>query len=185
MAYALIGLGGLIGLVGFAFALFVIIHAFKEAPIQGLLCLFCGPYLLYYSFAKFTHAKKGLIVGGMLASLLVSAVFYTVGGAMVAMEMSDVGFGDARASSDTPSEGAAGDSIGVPECDDYIAKYEACVRDKVPAAGRAQMEQSLQTMRSSWKQAAATPAGKTGLAQGCAQAAAAAKTAMGAYGCQF
>jgi hypothetical protein len=177
------GIGGLIGLVSFACALFVIIQAFKEAPIQGLLCFFCGPYLLYYSFAKFTHPKKGLILAGMLGSMVLSGIFYGAGGAMMAMDMNGA-IGEAQASSDTASEGS-GDSIGVPECDDYIAKYEKCVEDKVPAAAQASMKQSLQTMRSTWKQAAATPAGKAGLAQGCAQASAAAKTAMGSYGCQF
>ncbi|HMR10603.1 MAG TPA: hypothetical protein PKA88_32725, partial [Polyangiaceae bacterium] len=28
---------------------------------------------------------------------------------------------------------ASGDSTGVPECDDYLAKYSKCVEDKVPA----------------------------------------------------
>lgn len=185
MAYALIGFGGLIGLISFVCALFVIIHAFKEAPLQGLLCLFCGPYLLYYSFAKFAHAKKGLIVGGMLGAMVVSGAFYGIGSALLYMDMAEA---VAEASTGPASDGASsgsGDSVGVPECDDYIAKYEACVSDKVPAAAQASMKQSLQTMKASWKQAAATPAGKAGLAQGCAQAAAAAKTAMGAYGCQF
>ena len=33
----------------------------------------------------------------------------------------------------------AGEKIGVPECDDFIAKYDACVSSKVPEAARALM----------------------------------------------
>src|SRR5436853_4583400 len=34
----------------------------------------------------------------------------------------------------------SGEKIGVAECDDYIAKYEACVNSKVPEAQRAAMK---------------------------------------------
>src|SRR5262245_65413191 len=51
---------------------------------------------------------------------------------------------------------AAGET-GVPECDEYIRKYEACLRDKVPAASKPQLEQALQTYRCTWKGAAAQP----------------------------
>ena len=33
---------------------------------------------------------------------------------------------------------SAGEKIGVPECDDFIAKYDACVSSKVPEAARVQ-----------------------------------------------
>src|SRR6185295_19464350 len=61
---------------------------------------------------------------------------------------------------------AAGDT-GVPECDEYIRKYEACLRDKVPAASKAQLEQALQTYRQTWKAAAAQPQSKAALATTC------------------
>jgi hypothetical protein len=76
-------------------------------------------------------------------------------------------------------------SVGVPECDEYLAKYEKCVTEKVPEAARPQLKQSVETMRSSWKQAASNPVAKPGLAQGCKQALETAKTAMGAYGCSW
>lgn len=188
MAYALMGLGGLIGLIGFACAIIVIIAAFKEAPVQGLLCFFCGPYLLYYAFAKFNHNQKGLILGGMLSSFVLSSVLYGVGGFLMAKDMSDAAVaateGVVREAAQE-SSAAGGDSVGVAECDDYIKKFETCVSDKVPDVAKAQMKQSLDTMRSSWKQAAATPQGKVALAQACSQAAAAAKASMSAYGCSF
>ena len=76
-------------------------------------------------------------------------------------------------------------AVGVPECDEYLAKYEKCVSEKVPEAARAQLKQSVETMRNSWKQAASNPVAKSGLAQGCKQALETAKTSMGAYGCTW
>lgn len=77
----------------------------------------------------------------------------------------------------------AADSIGVPECDNYISKYLACVSGKVPEASRAQLQASLDQMRTAWKQAAATDAGKASLAQACSAANDAAKQSMTAFGC--
>jgi len=83
-----------------------------------------------------------------------------------------------------PAE-AAGDMIGVPECDEYIKKYEACIDAKVPEASRAAMRQAFDQVRATWKQTAASPGGKEGLAMGCTQALAAAKQSTAAYGCEW
>ncbi|HEY1403380.1 MAG TPA: hypothetical protein VGB05_04580 [Pyrinomonadaceae bacterium] len=83
------------------------------------------------------------------------------------------------------STAAAGDRIGVPECDDYIAKYEACVSGKVPAAARAQYESSLAQMRSSWRDLAANPQTRAGLAQACKTATETARQSMKPMGCEF
>jgi hypothetical protein len=55
--------------------------------------------------------------------------------------------------------------------------------DRVPAAARDALQQSLSAWRSSWQQAAATPAGRDGLAQACEQAREASRPALQAYGC--
>jgi hypothetical protein len=75
--------------------------------------------------------------------------------------------------------------FGVPECDEYINKYLACIDSKVPEAGRAMARQSLDQTKAQWKQVAATPGGKAGLATGCKAATDAARTSMAAYGCSF
>ncbi|MDQ3803484.1 MAG: hypothetical protein M3416_06595 [Acidobacteriota bacterium] len=80
---------------------------------------------------------------------------------------------------------AGGDKIGVPECDDYIAKYEACVNSKVPEAMRATVRAQLDTARTSWRQLAGTAQGRAGLAQACKAAHDAAKQSMSSYGCSF
>ena len=75
------------------------------------------------------------------------------------------------------------DSTGVPECDDYLSKYQACVDSKVPESARATFKQSLDQTRAAWRSAITTPGGKNGLAAACTQARDAAKTSMAAYGC--
>jgi hypothetical protein len=75
--------------------------------------------------------------------------------------------------------------FGVPECDDYLTKYEACISGKVPESARALVRQQLDATKASWQQAASTPEGKAGLATGCKMATDAARTAMQAYGCAF
>ncbi len=80
---------------------------------------------------------------------------------------------------------ASGNQIGVAECDDYLQKYESCLSDKIPEAARASLRSSLDTTRASWRNAAATPEGRAGLAQACRAARDAARQSMSAYGCQW
>ncbi|HEX8071531.1 MAG TPA: hypothetical protein VF546_16375 [Pyrinomonadaceae bacterium] len=89
------------------------------------------------------------------------------------------------ATSPAATAAPAGDKIGVEECDDYLAKYEACLNSKVPEAGRAQLKSAFDQTRKSWQGLAATPQGKQGLATACKAARDAAKQSMAAYGCTF
>lgn len=83
------------------------------------------------------------------------------------------------------SGGSASVEIGVPECDDYLNKYEACINSKVPESARPMAKQTLDQNRAAWKQAAANPQAKAALATGCKAAFDMAKTAMTAYGCSW
>ena len=78
-----------------------------------------------------------------------------------------------------------GTTIGVAECDNYLEKYEACLRDRVPENVRATFRSSIETQRTSWRNAAATPEGRAGLAQACRAATDAARQSMAAYNCQW
>lgn len=91
----------------------------------------------------------------------------------------------ARTTAAQTAPAASGDSIGVAECDQYLAAYESCLKDKVPAAAREMMKTSFDSTRASWRQAAATPEGRAGLATACKTARDAARQAMASYGCQF
>lgn len=79
----------------------------------------------------------------------------------------------------------AGDKIGVPECDDFIAKYEACVSGKVPEMARAQYQSALKQWRESWKKAAENPQTRGTLAAACKQAADQQAAALKSFGCSF
>jgi len=73
-------------------------------------------------------------------------------------------------------------STGVAECDDYLAKYEACLAAKVPAAAQDALKQSLATTRDMWKQTLAA-GGKDALKASCEMARNASRPSMQAYGC--
>ncbi|MSQ02126.1 MAG: hypothetical protein EXR71_09575 [Myxococcales bacterium] len=60
---------------------------------------------------------------------------------------------------------AAG-SVGVAECDDYIAKMTACL-GTMDAAVKAATESGFAKTTDAWRAAAVTPEGKAGLAMGC------------------
>jgi hypothetical protein len=77
------------------------------------------------------------------------------------------------------------EKIGVPECDDFMAKYDACVTGKVPEAQRAQYKSSLDQWRNSWKALAANPQTKGTLAAACKTSLEQARTSMKSYGCDF
>ena len=117
--------------------------------------------------------------------LLVGLVLLACGGGSSdnTANTSNTAAGNKAAASNTST--ASGDKVGVPECDDFIAKYEACINSKVPESARSMVKANLDSMRKAWKDAAATPQGKAGLAQGCKQALDNAKTTMGSYGCSW
>ncbi|HEY3104248.1 MAG TPA: hypothetical protein VGJ69_11690 [Pyrinomonadaceae bacterium] len=79
----------------------------------------------------------------------------------------------------------AGDKIGVPECDDFIAKYDACVSNKVPEMVRAQYKDAIARWRSEWRKLAADPATKAQLAATCKQIAEQQNAALKSFGCSF
>lgn len=90
------------------------------------------------------------------------------------------------ATTTTPSTTAStGEKIGIPECDDFITKYDACVSAHVPEAQRAQYKESLTQWRKTWRLLAENPMTKGTLAVACKQAAAEAKTSMKSYNCDF
>lgn len=78
---------------------------------------------------------------------------------------------------------ATADSVGVPECDDYLNRYKACLTSKVPEAARTALNQSLEQTRAAWRSAAANAGAKEALASTCKQSREALKASLSAYGC--
>jgi hypothetical protein len=80
---------------------------------------------------------------------------------------------------------AAGEKIGVPECDAFLTAYENCVTTKVPeGAARAQFQAGMKTWRTQWKRLADNPQTKAGLVEACKRQHETARTQLNkAYGC--
>jgi hypothetical protein len=87
----------------------------------------------------------------------------------------------------TKTETASGAKIGVPECDEYVEKYEACL-DSI-AAKYPQVQPSLKSayeaQRDAFKKAAANPQSKATLPATCKQAIETAKQSTSAYACKW
>jgi hypothetical protein len=80
---------------------------------------------------------------------------------------------------------AAASEFGVPECDNYMKSWLACVDSKVPESMRATYRTAIEQSKAQWKQAASTPQGKESLAMACTQSLAATKQALAAYNCSW
>ena len=85
----------------------------------------------------------------------------------------------------TTTTTASADKIGVPECDEFIANYDACVSSKVPEVARAQYKTAIEQWRTSWKKLAENPQTKSTLAAACKQSAEQARASMKTYNCTF
>jgi hypothetical protein len=80
---------------------------------------------------------------------------------------------------------AAVSEFGVPECDNYMKSWLACVDSKVPESMRGTYRTAIEQSKAQWKQAASTPQGKEALAMTCTQSLAATKQALAAYNCSW
>lgn len=80
---------------------------------------------------------------------------------------------------------ASGDKIGIAECDDFLAAYDACVTGKVPEAARAQYTATIEQWRTSWKKLAENPQTRSSLAAACRQSAEQARAQMKSFDCTF
>jgi tetratricopeptide (TPR) repeat protein len=91
-----------------------------------------------------------------------------------------------------PADGAgksadaeAGLPVGVPECDQYLAVFESCVKEKIPESMRATLLNSINQSRRSWRQTATTPQARDNLARTCGTMREQARQAFAGYGCVF
>lgn len=89
------------------------------------------------------------------------------------------------ANTDAVSAVTASKAIGVPECDDYLQKYESCLVRAVPARTRQQLAQEVADARVVWRELSSDPSARPGLALGCKRALETAKETMEAYDCAW
>lgn len=87
----------------------------------------------------------------------------------------------------TKTDTASTDSVGVPECDEYIKKYEACLTKIAKDAPQAQpgLKTAFEQQRTSFKQAAANPQSKATLPSTCKQMMETAKQSTASYKCEW
>lgn len=74
--------------------------------------------------------------------------------------------------------------VGVPECDEYLRKYLACIEEKMPAGTKTAMIEALESTSKAWREAATGPA-RTALGEACRQANEAAGKAFASMGCTW
>lgn len=79
-------IGSVVLLIAGVLGLVILINAFKESAVQGLLCMFVPFYMFYFAFARYSGSKKGLVVGGWLGTLVLGIALQVVGGVMAANE---------------------------------------------------------------------------------------------------
>ncbi len=73
---------------------------------------------------------------------------------------------------------------GIPACDEYLAKFDRCIRDHMPEAARPQLVDAMAQTRKAWQESAAGP-GRDQLGQACAAALEAARSATKSIGCEW
>ena len=80
----------------------------------------------------------------------------------------------------------AQDKVGIEVCDSFLDKSEACVKDKA-GDQRAQFDQMIKQLRSTWKQLASDAQTKPSLEQACKQTVESVKPSLNAapYNCGF
>jgi hypothetical protein len=93
--------------------------------------------------------------------------------------------GSTSVTTTTTTTASAADKIGVAECDEYLTKYENCIKDKVPASVRSTFETSMASARNAYKTAAASPQAKGTLAATCAAALDQTKKSLASYNCTW
>ena len=81
------------------------------------------------------------------------------------------------------AKSAADNVIGIVQCDDYMAKVNACINDKVPAEKRAALTAESRQLFTTWKEAAADPLHRSTLPQACSITHDVAKEELAAFGC--
>ena len=117
-----------------------------------------------------------------MAVFVIAFGCYACGGSTASPPATSSNPSASAAPASTASSGAA--EFGVPECDDYLKKYEACI-DKLAPAAKDAARQAIDQSRAAWKQAAATEQGKAALATTCKAASDAAAPGLRAQGCAW
>jgi hypothetical protein len=75
----MLGLIGLFGMISSVCGIIILVSAFQDEVLEGILCLFIPLYILYYGGWKFDHDKRALILVGWLGPIFVYCVIALIG----------------------------------------------------------------------------------------------------------
>ena len=89
-----------------------------------------------------------------------------------------------KGSSNSAAGQTASAKIGIPECDDFIAKYNACISDHVPAARKTEYKENIDAFARAWKQLMAN-SDRAVVAAACKRHTDMARENMKQFGCEF
>jgi len=77
------------------------------------------------------------------------------------------------------------ETVGVPECDDYLRRYLRCTEQTMPEDSKKLMRDTMADVAKAWRDAASRPGSTAALVEGCRAADDAARTAFSATGCTW
>ena len=80
---------------------------------------------------------------------------------------------------------ANAEKIGIPECDEFVAKYEACIAEHVPDAKKKEYQENIDVWRSIWRDMAAKSNDKATLAAACKRKVEQAREALKSFNCEL
>ena len=90
---------------------------------------------------------------------------------------------NSNAGSSAPA--AAVEKIGIPECDEFVAKYETCIAEHVPDAKKKEYQENIDAWRSIWRDMAAKSNDKATLAAACKRKVEQAREALKSFNCEL
>lgn len=88
-------------------------------------------------------------------------------------------------SSGSSSGSSSGESTGIPECDDYLNKWETCIKTGYPASVRATLLKTVTKLRATYKKYGAMASVKATMASSCTRAKANMAKSTKRYGCKW
>ena len=80
---------------------------------------------------------------------------------------------------------ASAEKIGIPECDEFVAKYETCISDHVPAAQQRQYRENIQAWSKLWRQRMVSSTPRDVVVAACKRHIIASRDSMKSFGCDF
>lgn len=75
--------------------------------------------------------------------------------------------------------------LGVAECDDYIARYQKCIDEKIPERSKKAYKEVIDETVKYWKTQTESPEEKMGLVSACNVAYLGSRKTLAAFGCEI